>query len=134
MQIVALFEACLVGLRWMPPLRESYVPPRPILWRLPDAIARLRSLLGSVPDGATLVRFLPPHLFSVPVPASLSGRTDLPLQRRGAVASTLLGALELAREARLQLRQDDPFGPILVQPAPGGEEVASPAAVQTQAA
>jgi len=134
MQIVALFEACLVGLRWVPPLRQSYVPPRPLLWRVPDAIARLRSLLGSVPDGAALVRFLPRHLFAVPVPASLSGRTDLPLQRRGAVASTLVGALELAREARLQLRQDEPFGPILVQPLPGGEDVASPAGQPAQAA
>ena len=103
-----------------------FVPPRPILWRLPEAIARLRSLLGSVPDGATLVRFLPPHLFAEPVPSSLSGRTDLPLQRRGALASTLVGALELVREARLHLRQDEPFGPILVHPTPGSEDVASP--------
>jgi len=134
MQIVALFEACLVGLRWVPPSRQSYAPPRQLLWRVPDAIARLRSLLGSVPDGATLGRFLPRHLFAVPVPASLAPRTDLPLQRRGAVASTLLGALELAREAHLQLRQDEPFGPILVQPAPGGEDVASPAGQPAQAA
>ncbi|HTW28015.1 MAG TPA: ScpA family protein [Acetobacteraceae bacterium] len=122
--ISELLRACLVGLRR--PLRQTYVPPRPILWRVPDAVTRLRSLLGSVPDGATLVRFLPRHLFAVPIPASLSGRTDLPLQRRGALASTLVGALELVREARLHLRQDEPFGPILVHPTPGSEDVASP--------
>ena len=65
--ISALFEACLVGMRW--PLRQTYVPPRPILRRPPDAIARLRFLIGCVPDGAELARFLPPHLFAaVPVP------------------------------------------------------------------
>ena len=114
-------------MRW--PLRQTYVPPRPILWRPPDAIARLRFLIGCVPDGAELARFLPPHLFAVPVPASLAGRTDLP-QRRGAVASTLVGALELARDAGLQLQQDEPFGPILVHPTPGGEDFASPEAGQ----
>jgi chromatin segregation and condensation protein Rec8/ScpA/Scc1 (kleisin family) len=41
-------------------------------------------------------------------------RDDLALQRRGAVASTLVGALERARETALLLCQDDLFGPIRV--------------------
>lgn len=39
-------------------------------------------------------------------------------------------ALELAREARLELRQDEPFGPIVLHPTPGGEAVAAPGADQ----
>jgi segregation and condensation protein A len=86
--VYALFEACLVGLRWMPPARQIYAPPRPILWRVSDAIARLRALIGSVADGADLTRFLPPHLFPLSragdeaLRASVAGRVDLPLQRR----------------------------------------------------
>jgi len=136
--IVALLRACLVGLHWLPPLQQTYVPPRPILWRVTDAIARLASLIGSAPDGAELARFLPPHLFAaspprdepVAPPAAPPRRMDLPLQRRGAVATTLLAALELARDARLQLRQDQPFGPILVHPASGGDGAAPSQAIE----
>lgn len=117
--VVTLFQACLLGLRR--PLPQTYLPPRPILWRVPDALARLRSLIGRVPEGAALMQFLPPHLFAVPPQAGLAHRTDLPLQRRAAVASTLVGALELAREAGLHLQQDAPFGPILVRPIPDRE-------------
>ena len=41
-----------------------------------------------------------------------------PVQRRAAVASTLLAGLELARAGRADLRQDAQFGPILVRAAP----------------
>ena len=61
----ALFRACLVGLHWQPPIRRSTVPPEPILWRVSDAIARLRAMIGAVPDGTELTRFFPPHLFGV---------------------------------------------------------------------
>jgi segregation and condensation protein A len=129
-EVVELFEACLVGLRWRPPLRQTYVPRRPLLWGVADAIARLRGLIGAVPDGAELARFLPPHLFAmlaladdpITMPTPLPDRKDLPLQRRGAVAATLMGALELAREARIHLRQEDPFGPILIHPAPADDD------------
>jgi segregation and condensation protein A len=123
----ALFRACLIGLGWEPPVRQPYVPPRPILWRVPDALARFRALLGVVPDDTDLARFLPPQLFAAPAPdeesaAALRCRDDLPLQRRGAVATTLLAALELARDAQLGLRQDEPFGPILVHAVTCGSD------------
>jgi len=122
----ALFEACLVGLRWEPPVRQTWRPPRPILWRVPDALARLRALIDSLPDGSELAQFFPPQLFA-PAPAAADQaaappRTDLPLQRRGAVASTLVGALELARETVLHLCQDDPFGPIRVHAVSRGDD------------
>jgi segregation and condensation protein A len=113
-----LFRACLVGLRWEPPMQRTWRPPRPLLWRVPEALARLRALIGTLPDGSELTQFLPPQLFGA-TPAGTDQapappRADLPLQRRGAVASTLVGALELARETALLLSQDDLFGPIRV--------------------
>lgn len=128
----ALFEACLVGLRWEPPLQQTWRPPRPILWRVPDALIRLRALIGTLPDGTELAGFFPPHLFAPATPAGdqadvgdqadasppVAPRADLPLQRRGAVASTLVGALELARDSAVRLCQDAPFGPIRVHTAP----------------
>jgi segregation and condensation protein A len=126
----ALFEACLVGLRWEPPVRQTWRPPRPILWRVPDALARLHALIGTLPGGSELAQFFPPYLFA-PAPAEMKQpaapppRADLPLQRRGAVASTLVGALELARETVLHLCQDDPFGPIRVHAVSRGDDPGS---------
>jgi segregation and condensation protein A len=85
---------------------------------VPEALARLRALIGTLPDGSELTQFLPPQLFGATPAgtdqAAAPPRPDLPLQRRGAVASTLVGALELARETALLLSQDDLFGPIRV--------------------
>jgi segregation and condensation protein A len=73
------------------------------LWTVQDALRRLGELLGRLPDWATLERFLPD---------ALTG----PTERRAALASTLLASLEMARGGTLLLRQDQPFGPILVRP------------------
>jgi hypothetical protein len=83
-------------------------------------------LIGTLPDGSELTQFLPPLLFA-PAPAETDHAAapphpDLALQRRGAVASTLVGALELARETVLLLRQDDPFGPIRVHAVSRGDD------------
>jgi segregation and condensation protein A len=78
------------------------------IFTVEDALQRLRRMLGEVPDWAILWRFLP---------AGLAG--DLIF--RSAVASTFSASLELAREGRVRLRQDRPFGPIFmraVAPAP----------------
>ena len=79
--------------------------PRPLtLWTVQDALARLARMLGSIPDWASLERFLPD---------TLTG----PLERRAALASTLLAGLEMARNGALRLQQDRQFGPILVRRA-----------------
>jgi segregation and condensation protein A len=79
--------------------------PRPVsLWSVQDALTRLARLLGSLPDWTSLDEFLPDEL-------------GTPLQRRAALASTLLAGLELARGGTLRLRQQDPFGPILLRRA-----------------
>jgi segregation and condensation protein A len=80
--------------------------PRPLtIWTVQDALARLRLLLGSLPDGASLEQFLPDFAAS-------------PVERRAALASTLLAGLELARDGAVRLDQDRPFGPLLLRPAP----------------
>jgi segregation and condensation protein A len=84
--------------------------PRPVtLWSVKEALQRLAALLGSLPDWTSLDQFLPP---------TLGG----PLERRGALASTLLAGLEMAREGAVRLRQEQAFGPILVRRAPTGVE------------
>jgi segregation and condensation protein A len=77
--------------------------PRNLSWfTVNDALQRLTSLLGTLPDWASLERFLPEMV------------TAEPLQRRAAMSSTLIAGLEMARGGQLQLRQDEAFGPILV--------------------
>jgi len=88
--------------------RNRRYQPRPItLWSVQDALRRLGVLLGSLPDWASLDQFLPDTLGS-------------PLERRGALASTLLAGLEMARSGAVRLRQETDFGPILVGRAQEG--------------
>jgi segregation and condensation protein A len=74
----------------------------PELYSMDDAIARLERMLGRIRDWCSLMSFLPPL-----------GRD--PLVRRSAIASTLAASLELVRSGRLQLRQDNAFGPIFLR-------------------
>jgi len=91
------------------PGRGGAYQPAPLpLWRVPDALARLRRLLPVMPDGAALERFLPD---------TEGGRRDAALLRRAALASTLLAGLELGREGAASLSQATAFGAILVAPA-----------------
>ncbi|MBV1800451.1 hypothetical protein KSF81_27295 [Siccirubricoccus sp. G192] len=75
---------------------------------MPDALARLCRLLPGLPHGAPLARFLPPP--------GEGGRDRL--QRRAALASTLLAGLELARDGAAALDQDAAFGPIQLRARP----------------
>ena len=89
--------------------QRRYRPRRLTIWTVQDALARLRALLGSLPDGASLERFLPYFAAT-------------PTERRAALASTLLAGLELARDGVASLEQDRPFGPLLIRPtAPAAE-------------
>ncbi len=72
-------------------------------WTVQDALARLSASLGRLPGWATLEEFLPGNLDGI--------------ERRAAVASTLIASLELARGGAVELRQDAPFAPILVAAA-----------------
>jgi segregation and condensation protein A len=87
--------------------RRGYVLPPLELMGVQEALARLTRLLRVVPDWAVLTRFLPPGL-------------GAGLPRRAGVAAMLLAGLELARDGRLDLRQEAPFGPIWVKRAGEG--------------
>ncbi|MCB4825322.1 segregation/condensation protein A [Roseicella aerolata] len=102
--ITELLRACL-RLIALPMRQRVYRPNPPPLWRVPDALARIRDLLAVLPgEGAPLAHFVP-H----------SGeRARTLLQRRAALASTLLAALELGRDGALTLQQNDIFGEISI--------------------
>ena len=69
------------------------------LFSMDDALGRLSSVLGKVPDWSALSNFLP------------EGIED-ELVRRSAVAATFAASLELVRKGQAELRQDQLFGPI----------------------
>ncbi len=80
----------------------AYRPPRAPLWTVQEALARLARLLGHSRRWTALEDCLPPLALE-------------PVQRRAALASTLLAGLELARGGTADLRQDQHFGPILLR-------------------
>jgi segregation and condensation protein A len=88
--------------------RRRYQPSPLTLWTVQDALSRLAAMVGRLPDWASLERFLP---------ESLAG----PLERRAALASTLVAGLEMARKGAVRLRQDRQFGPILLRRAAAEE-------------
>ena len=103
---VALMEACLALLRGREARAETapvYRPVAPVVWRVPDALARIRALLATHPAGGTLERFLPPLAPDDPAHG---------LKARAAVASTLVAGLELARDGTAHLEQGAAFGPV----------------------
>ena len=84
--------------------QRRYRPQRRTFWTMQDALARLGTMLGRRPGWTSLGAFLPMEVLA-------------PLERRAAVASTLLAGLELARNGQADIRQDQPFGPILLRAA-----------------
>ncbi len=83
--------------------------PRPMVYlSVREALERIGRLLGSVPDWASLEQFLPEGL-------------EDGLPKRVAIASTLIAGLEMAKDGRLNLRQDQRFGPILMRNRTEGE-------------
>lgn len=72
------------------------------LYSIEDAIARLRGLIGGIPDWTVLSAFLPDGL-----------RDTLLL--RSALASTFVATLELARSGQIELRQSNAFAPLYVR-------------------
>jgi segregation and condensation protein A len=104
----ALLRACLAVLE-RPDRGGSWRPAPLPLWRVPDALARLRRMLPAIPEGAPLERFLPEM--------AEDGSGDVVLRRRAALASTLLAGLEMGREGAASLSQGQAFGAVVVVPA-----------------
>ncbi len=105
--LTALLRACLVALR-VPAGTEVWQPAQPALWRVADAVARIGEVLDATPDGkgAELGVFLPRI-----GPAT----SERELRCKAAVASTLMAALELARDGSLILEQGGSWTAIQVQ-------------------
>ena len=108
--LTALLRACLVLLE-LPARERTWRPSPPPLWRVPDALAHMRALLVGLPQGAALEAFLPAAVEQGPVAR---------LQRRAALASTLVAGLELSRDGAVALSQDVEFGEIHVATAAWG--------------
>jgi segregation and condensation protein A len=83
------------------------------LYSVEDALGRLKRLLGVAPTWSTLAAFLPP---------GMQGG----LQRRSAFAATFAASLEMVRDGKVDLRQEQTFGPIFLRPrAPEADDEVS---------
>ncbi len=111
---VALMEACLVVLEGragrLGEPEPVYRPAIPDLWRVPDALARIREALARHPEGGELTGFLPPIA---------ADDEQQPLKVRAAVASTFVAGLELARVGVAETAQDEAFGSVRLWAAIG---------------
>lgn len=78
------------------------------LYSIEEAIQRLNTLLGKLPDWTRLSAFLP------------RGWQGNALKTRSAIATTFVATLELAKAGEIELRQDGVFAPIYLRRPPGG--------------
>lgn len=108
----ALCQAYVAGRRRALAKRPYRPKPRK-LWSVQEAIQSLSRALGEMPSWAVLQRFLPDGEFG----AGLDS-----VERRTALASTLVAGLEMARGGALELRQERAFGPIMLRRAERVEE------------
>ena len=86
---------------------KAYRPQMAPVLHIEEARERLERMLGKISDWSALTRLLP---------FEWSGGN----RRRSAVASTLLAALELARDGKVELQQLAPFAEIFVRDRPAG--------------
>jgi segregation and condensation protein A len=86
---------------------KSYRPQMAPVLHIEEARERLERMLGKISDWSALTRLLP---------FEWSGG----VRRRSAVASTLLAALELARDGKVEIQQISPFAEIFVRDRPAG--------------
>ncbi|MGG5818775.1 segregation and condensation protein A [Falsiroseomonas sp. HW251] len=107
----ALCQAYVAGRR-RALAKRPYRPKPRRLWSVQEAIGHLSRALGDFPSWAVLQRFLPE--------AEIAELDTV--ERRAALASTLIAGLEMARGGALELRQERAFGPIMLRRAERVEE------------
>jgi segregation and condensation protein A len=101
--LTELLRACLPALQ-VPEEQAAALQPRPPpLWTASNAPAHVARLLAVLPDGSPLEAYLP----TIPLDAPQRA-----LRHRAAVASTLIAALERARDGALSLEQESAWMPI----------------------
>lgn len=88
--------------------KRPYRPEQRKLWTVQDALERLARLIGGLPDWGDLRQFMPEQVLD-------------PVERRAALASTLVAGLEMAKGGGVELRQEAAFGPILLRQKTGKE-------------
>jgi segregation and condensation protein A len=110
--LAALCQAYVAGRR-RAMAKRPYRPKPRRLWSVQEAIQQLGRVLGEFPSWAVLQRFLPA--------GDLGASLDT-VERRAALASTLIAGLEMARGGTLELRQERAFGPIMLRRAERVEE------------
>jgi len=82
------------------PERFNIAPSR--LYSLEESLARMRRLLGIMPEWGTLLSFLPDELGDE-------------IEARSAIASTFAATLEMVKSGELELRQGGTFAPIYLR-------------------
>ncbi|WP_090847460.1 segregation and condensation protein A [Paracoccus alkenifer] len=82
---------------------RPYAYDRRDIWSLEDALDRMRRMIGHRGGWTDLMGFLPEGWAT-------------PARRRSATAATFAASLELARQGRVELRQEAVFAPISVRP------------------
>jgi len=111
--LTALCQAYVTGRR-RAIAKRPYRPKPRRLWSVGEALTRLQRVLGELPSWAVLQRFLPD--------GEVGAELDT-VERRAALASTLLAGLEMARGGAVELRQERAFGPIMLRRAERVEEI-----------
>jgi segregation and condensation protein A len=80
---------------------SMHIVARRAVLSLEEAIARVSKLVGSIVDWTVIERFLPD--------------TDDPQFRKSALASSFVAMLELAKQGRVALRQDEAFSQLYIR-------------------
>lgn len=80
-----------------------------LLTSVEEALARLESVVGTLPVWQDLAGFLPRNL----APG---------IQQRSALAATFVASLEMAKAGKIRLRQEETYGRLYIAPRAGREE------------
>ena len=89
---------------WARKQKSEYKPqPRRRFYKIEDALSRLATMLGLARDWVSMQMFLP-----------ITELKDY-IMRKSAVASTFGAFLELTKQGRLDIKQDELFGPIFAR-------------------
>ena len=84
---------------------RPFVMDRDSVFTMEQALQRMQGLIGFLDHWTDILSYLP------------DGWTDDPKKRRSATASTFAASLELAKEGKIVIRQDEIFSPIQIKRA-----------------
>ena len=88
---------------------RPYALDRDTIYRMDEALERLRGLIGTAMVWTDLASYLP------------EGWAGTPVRRRSALAATFAATLELAKLGQIDLKQGEAFAPILIRRKGGAD-------------